>query len=154
MVWGKPSATSAWSFISSLKFQFKFKCQFWSKSLIWWRGSKLSTYSWSFRMEGRVYVFCKTVVMYQSIPKPPIPPPSLCIPQVFDQSFAFTMGNLTQNEAIPDGHLTPFVSKCWWASQAKGFCNSCCIQYEHCVYRSFLLYSLFCWSFENLWKSP
>ena len=33
------------------------------------------------------------------------------IPRAFDWSFASSMGNLTQNEALPVGHLT-FMSKC------------------------------------------
>ena len=44
--------------------------------------------------------------MYQSIPKPPIPPPSGHLTHVKLR----TVGNLTQNEARPVGHLT-FVSK-------------------------------------------
>ena len=80
----------------------------------------------------------------------PIPPPPRAYPRHLTRVLSCTVGNLTQNEACPDGHLTPFVSKWWSASQAKGFCNSYCIQYEHGVYSSLLLYLLFCWSFENL----
>ena len=47
--------------------------------------------------------------MYQSIPKPPIPPPR-AIPGHLTRVKLRTVGNLTQNEARPVGHLT-FVSK-------------------------------------------
>ena len=47
--------------------------------------------------------------MYQSIPKPPIPPPR-AIPGHLTRVKLRTVGNLTQNEAHPVGHLT-FVSK-------------------------------------------
>ena len=46
--------------------------------------------------------------MYQSIPKPPIPPRA--IPGHLTLVKLRTVGNLTQNEARPVGHLT-FVSK-------------------------------------------
>ena len=46
--------------------------------------------------------------MYQSIPKPPIPPRA--IPGHLTRVELRTAGNLTQNEARPVGHLT-FVSK-------------------------------------------
>ena len=46
--------------------------------------------------------------MYQSIPKPPIPPSGN--PRAFDSRYLRTVGTLTQNEARPVGHLT-FVSK-------------------------------------------
>ena len=46
--------------------------------------------------------------MYQSIPKPPIPPRA--IPGNLTRVKLRTVGNLTQNEARPVGHLT-FVSK-------------------------------------------
>ena len=46
--------------------------------------------------------------MYQSIPKPPIPPRA--IPGDLTRVKLRTVGNLTQNEAHPVGHLT-FVSK-------------------------------------------
>ena len=46
--------------------------------------------------------------MYQSIPKPPIPPRA--IPGHLTCVKLRTVGNLTQNEARPEGHLT-FVSK-------------------------------------------
>ena len=49
-------------------------------------------------------------VMYQSIPKPPIPPPPWAIPEHLTRVRLRTVGNLTQNEARPVGHLT-FVSK-------------------------------------------
>ena len=48
-------------------------------------------------------------VMYQSIPKPPIPPPR-AIPGQLTRVKLHSVGNLTQNEARPVGHLT-FVSK-------------------------------------------
>ena len=48
-------------------------------------------------------------IMYQSIPKPPIPPPR-AIPGHLTRVKLRTVGNLTQNEARPVGHLT-FVSK-------------------------------------------
>ena len=47
--------------------------------------------------------------MYQSIPKPPIPPPPRAIPGHLTRVKFRTVGNLTQNEARPVGHLT-FVS--------------------------------------------
>ena len=47
-------------------------------------------------------------VMYKSIPKPPIPPRA--IPGHLTRVKLRTVGNLTQNEARPVGHLT-FVSK-------------------------------------------
>ena len=47
--------------------------------------------------------------MYQSIPKPPIPPRQ-AIPGHLTRIKLRTVGNLTQNEALPVGHLT-FVSK-------------------------------------------
>ena len=54
-----------------------------------------------------------TEVMYQSIPKPPIPlppTPTRAIPRHLTRVKLRTVGNLTQNEARPVGHLT-FVSK-------------------------------------------
>ena len=48
------------------------------------------------------------VLMYQSIPKPPIPPRAIS-GHLTRVKFR-TVGNLTQNEARPVGHLT-FVSK-------------------------------------------
>ena len=50
----------------------------------------------------------KKGLMYQSIPKPPIPPRA--IPGHLTRVKFRTVGNLTQNEARPVGHLT-FVSK-------------------------------------------
>ena len=50
------------------------------------------------------------IVMYQLIPKPPIPTPRE-IPGYLTCIKLLTVGNLTQNEARPVGHLT-FVSKC------------------------------------------
>ena len=47
-------------------------------------------------------------IMYQSIPKPPIP--SRAIPGHLTRVKFRTVGNLTQSEARPVGHLT-FVSK-------------------------------------------
>ena len=47
-------------------------------------------------------------IMYQSIPKLPIPPPR-AIPGHLTRIKFRTVGNLTQNEARPVGHLT-FVS--------------------------------------------
>jgi len=47
--------------------------------------------------------------MYQSIPKPPIPPPR-ATPGHLTRVKLRTVGNLTQSEACPVGHLT-FVSK-------------------------------------------
>ena len=46
--------------------------------------------------------------MYQSIPKPPIPPRA--IPGHLTRVKLRIVGNLTQNEALPVGHLT-FASK-------------------------------------------
>ena len=54
--------------------------------------------------------------MYQSIPKPPIP--HLAIPGHLTRVKLRTVGNLTQNEAWPMGHLT-FVSKCLSAVGTK-----------------------------------
>ena len=48
--------------------------------------------------------------MYQSIPKPRIPPPPGAIPGHLTRVKLRTVGNLTQNEARPVGHLT-FMSK-------------------------------------------
>ena len=52
--------------------------------------------------------FKTTAPQYQSIPKPPIPPRA--IPGHLTRVKLRTVGNLTQNEARPVGHLT-FVSK-------------------------------------------
>ena len=50
-------------------------------------------------------------LMYQSIPKPPIPtPPARAIPGYLTRVKLRTVGNLTQNEVRLVGHLT-FVSK-------------------------------------------
>ena len=48
------------------------------------------------------------IIMYQSIPKPPIPPRAT--PGHLTRVKLRTVGNLTQNEARPVGHLT-FESK-------------------------------------------
>jgi len=62
-------------------------------------------------------LFLCLILMYQSIPKPPIPPRA--IPGHLTRVKLRTVGNLTQNEARPVGHLT-FVSKrlsavqMWW----------------------------------------
>ena len=48
--------------------------------------------------------------MYQSIPKLPNPPPPRAIPGHLTRVKLRTVGNLTQNEARPEGHVT-FVSK-------------------------------------------
>ena len=50
-------------------------------------------------------------------------------------------------------HLT-FELKGWSASEAKGFCNSFCIQHMHRINRSLLLYTLFCWSIWEPLKKP
>ena len=73
--------------------------------------------------------------MYQSIPKPPIPPRA--IPGHLTRVKFRTVGNLTQNEARPVGHLT-FVSKRLSASESKGFRNSL-IQQVSRVHGSLLL---------------
>ena len=65
--------------------------------------------------------------MYQSFPKPPIPPG---IPR----GFAPYSGEFDKSEAHPVGHLT-FVSKRWSASQAKRFCYCFRIQHD-CAPRS------------------
>ena len=49
-------------------------------------------------------------LMRQSIPRPPIPPPPRANPGHLTRVKLCTVGNLTQNEARPVGHLT-FVSK-------------------------------------------
>ena len=49
-------------------------------------------------------------LMYHSIPKPPIPPFPRAMPEHLTRVKLHTVGNLTQNEAHPVGHLT-FVSK-------------------------------------------
>ena len=67
------------------------------------------------------------LVMYQSFPKPPIPPG---IPR----GFAPYSGEFDKSEAHPVGHLT-FVSKRWSASQAKGLCYCFRIQHD-CAPRS------------------
>ena len=55
-------------------------------------------------------ILCTSQFQARSFP----PPPSLPMHTPgFDCSFVHTVGNLTQNEACPDGHLTPFVPKCW-----------------------------------------
>ena len=54
--------------------------------------------------------------MYQSIPKPPIPPRA--IPGHLPRIELRTAGNFTQNEARPVGHLT-FVSKRLSAVRSK-----------------------------------
>ena len=63
---------------------------------------------------GGKYIFITrwwVLLMYQSIQKPPIPPPShRAIPGHLTRVKLRTVGNLTQNEARPVGHLT-FVSK-------------------------------------------
>ena len=59
------------------------------------------------------------MVMYQSIPKPPIPPPPQPgNPGHFTRVKLHTVGNLTQNEARPVGHLT-FGSKRLSAVRSK-----------------------------------
>ena len=61
-------------------------------------------------------------------------------------------GNWPISEACLGGHLT-FMSKCWSASQTKGFHNSF-IQHVHCIHESLLLNSLFCWSIWEPLKKP
>ena len=63
--------------------------------------------------------------MYQSIPKPPIPPPppSWAIPGHLTRIKLCTVGNLTQNEARLVGCLTSYQNVCQ-QSETKGFCNS------------------------------
>ena len=84
--------------------------------------------------------------MYQSIPKPPIPPPR-AIPGHLTRIKLRTVGNLTQNGARPVGHLT-FVSKRRSAVGNKGFRNSL-IQHVSRAHRSsiptwvFLLLSVY-----------
>ena len=56
-----------------------------------------------------IWITCG-LVMYQSIPKLPIPPTPRAIPGHLTRIKLRTVGNLTQNEARPVGHLT-FVSK-------------------------------------------
>ena len=73
--------------------------------------------------------------MYQSIPKPPMPPPPGHLTGVLFR----TVENLTQNEARQVEHLT-VVSKRWSASQAKGSRNSF-IRHVHRVHESLLLTS-------------
>ena len=79
-------------------------------------------------------------LMYQSSPK--LPNTLLrAYPGHLTRVLLRMVGNLTQNEALPVGHLT-FMSKCW---SAKGSCNPF-IQRVDCVHGFLLLYSLFCWS--------
>jgi len=73
--------------------------------------------------------------MYKSIPKPPIPPRA--IPGHLTRIKLRTVGNLTQNEARPVGHLT-FVLNVRQRSETKGFRNSL-IQHVSRVYWSLLL---------------
>ena len=73
--------------------------------------------------------------MYQSIPKPPIPPRA--IPGHLTRVKIHTVGNLTQNEARPVRHLT-FVSKRLSAVGNKRICNSL-IQHMNRVHGSLLL---------------
>ena len=74
-------------------------------------------------------------LMYQSIPKPPIRPRA--IPGHLTRVKLRTVGNLTQNEARPVGHLT-FVSKRLSAVGCKRFRNSL-IQQVSRVHGSLLL---------------
>ena len=73
--------------------------------------------------------------MYQSIPKPPIPPRA--IPGHLTRVKLRTVGNLTQNEARPVGHLT-FVPKRLSAVGNKRISNSL-IQQVSRVHGSLLL---------------
>ena len=57
-----------------------------------------------------MYIVQNLAVMYQSIPKLPIPPPPRAIPRHLTHVKLCTVGNLTQNEGRPVGHLT-FLSK-------------------------------------------
>ena len=93
-----------------------------------------------------------TPEMYQSIPKLLIP---LGIPRAFGMERWSLLWGIwpKMRPAQSDIWLSP-VSILWSASQAKGFRNSFPIQHMRHFHRLLLLYSLFCWSFENLWKSP
>ena len=83
------------------------------------------------------------LVMYQSFPKPPIPPG---IPR----GFAPYSGEFEKSEAHPLGHLT-FVSKRWSASQAKEFCYGFRIQHD-CAPRSRPGHSSYIYIFTVLLK--
>ena len=96
------------------------------------------------------YFHCN-IVMYQSIPNPPILTGH--IPGIWLDFYFCSVGNLIQNEPLLVGHLT-FVSKRWSALQAKGFRNFFRIQHVHRVHGSLLLYSLFCWNFWEPLKKP
>ena len=71
-------------------------------------------------------------VMYQSIPKPPIPPRA--IPGHLTRVKLRTVGNLTQNEARPVGHLT-FVYKRLSAVGGKRISQFFDSAGEHCFCR-------------------
>ena len=72
--------------------------------------SVISSFKICFQHHGQLKrTFLRPKIMYQSIPKPPIPPPR-AIPGHLTRVKLRTVGNLTQNEARPVGHLT-FVSK-------------------------------------------
>ena len=76
----------------------------------------LCDFQWFVRLQLLRYSTC--TFMYQSIPKPPIPPPSRAIPGHLTRTQLRTVGNLTQNEAHPVGHLT-FVSNRLSAVRSK-----------------------------------
>ena len=73
-------------------------------------------------------------------------------PGIWLEFLSAQWGNWPKTEACLGGHLT-FMSKCWSASQTKGFHNSF-IQHVHCIHESLLLNSLFCWSIWEPLKSP
>lgn len=88
---------------------------------------------------------------YQSIPKPPIPPGQY--PKHLTGVLLQTVGNLTQNEVRPVGHL--ILCQNVLALQAKGFfkilstLSMCTVFTGHCSY-----IHCFVGAFDSLWKSP
>ena len=89
-----------------------------------------------------------SVFMNQSMPnRPSLPPP----PPIFDWGLFLYSREFDPKWSPPSQALT-FISKCWSALQAKGFCNFFCM--KRCIQRSLLLYSLICWSIWEPLKKP
>ena len=92
--------------------------------------------------------------MYQSIPKPPIPPRA--IPGHLTRVKLRTVGNLTQNEARPVGHLT-FVSKRLLAVGSKRisqFFDSAAVFTGHCSCRFTWVFLLLSFYIVLSWNMP